>query len=74
MDDVAASELGQKYPLAVTTWTNAWERFVPFLAFPPALRRMVYATNTIESLNLSAGQSHEEPHPVPRDEAVVKLL
>ena len=74
MDDVAASELGQKYPLAVTTWTNAWERFVPFLAFPPALRRVIYATNTIESLNYQLGKVTKNRTQFPRDEAVVKLL
>ena len=51
LDEFAASELGQKYPSAVATWTNAWDRFTPFLAFPPALRRVIYTTNAIESLN-----------------------
>lgn len=46
-----ASALGQKYPAAVATWRNAWDRFIPFLAFPPALRKIVYTTNAIESLN-----------------------
>jgi putative transposase len=34
------SELGRKYPAAVATWTNAWERFIPFLAFPPEVRKI----------------------------------
>lgn len=46
-----ASALAQKYPTAVQTWRNAWGRFIPFLAFPPALRKVVYTTNAIESLN-----------------------
>ena len=46
-----ASEWGRKYPSAVKTFTDAWERFTPFLAFPPELRRVIYTTNSIESLN-----------------------
>ena len=45
-----ASELGRKNPHTVATFENAWERFTPFLAFPPMLRRVIY-TNSIESLN-----------------------
>lgn len=50
-EDFAAGEPGRKYPAAVKTWENAWERFIPFLAFPPALRKVIYTTNAIESLN-----------------------
>src|SRR5256885_2724650 len=49
--DFAASELGRRYPAAVQTWEHAWERFIPFLAFPPELRKIIYTTNAIESLN-----------------------
>ena len=53
----ADSNLGQKYPAAVSSWENAWERFTPFLAFGPALRKVIYTTNNIESLNYSGGRS-----------------
>src|SRR5690606_30683811 len=49
LDDFEASELGQKYPSAVATWRNSWERFTPFLEFPPELRKVIYTTNAIES-------------------------
>ena len=45
------SAWGRKYPAAVTTWARAWDRFTPFLAFGPALRKVIYTTNSIESLN-----------------------
>jgi hypothetical protein len=45
------SELGRKNPHTVAVFENAWERFTPFLAFPPMLRRVIYTTNSIESLN-----------------------
>jgi putative transposase len=38
------SALGKKYPSAVATWENAWERFTPFLAFGPAVRKVIYTT------------------------------
>jgi hypothetical protein len=43
----ADSTLGVKYPAAVRTWEHAWERFTPFLAFGPALRKLIYTTNSI---------------------------
>ena len=47
----ADSDLGARYPAAVATWQAAWERFIPFLEFPPELRKIIYTTNSIESLN-----------------------
>jgi putative transposase len=47
----ADSELGQKYPAGVAVWENAWQRFIPFLAFPEPVRKVIYTTNSIESLN-----------------------
>ncbi|MEI2697688.1 MAG: transposase [Microthrixaceae bacterium] len=37
------------YPAMITSWENAWDEFVPFLDFPPELRKVVYTTNAIES-------------------------
>lgn len=51
LEAFAASPLGSKYPSTIKAFRDAWERFVPFLAFPPALRRVIYTTNAIESLN-----------------------
>jgi putative transposase len=47
----ADSTLGKKYPAALASWENAWDRFTPFLALGPALRKIIYTTNSIESLN-----------------------
>jgi putative transposase len=49
--DFAAGELGQRYPAAVRTWQAAWSEFTPYLAFPPEIRKVVYSTNLIESIN-----------------------
>ena len=42
-----------KYPMISASWIENWERIVPFLAFPPDVRRAIYTTNTIEALNRS---------------------
>lgn len=65
---------GGKYPHAVSTWRAAWERFTPFLAFPPELRRVIYTTNAIESLNYQLRKIIKNRGHFPNDTAVVKLL
>jgi putative transposase len=69
-----ASEWGRKYPNTVKTFEDAWERFTPFLAFPPALRRVIYTTNSIESLNYQLRKITKNRGQFPNDQAVVKLL
>ena len=69
-----ASDLGAKYPSAVKAFRDAWVRFVPFLAFPPALRRVIYTTNAIESLNYQLRKVTKNRGHFPNDAAVVKLL
>ena len=70
----ADSELGKRYPAAVSTWENAWERFIPFLAFPPELRKIIYTTNSIESFNYQLRKIIKNRGHFPNDDAVVKLL
>lgn len=70
----ADSNWGKKYPAAVKTWSAAWERFIPFLAFPPEVRRIIYTTNSIESLNYQMRKIIKNRGHFPNDDAVVKLL
>ena len=58
----------------VATFEDAWERFTPFLAFPPELRRVIYTTNSIESLNYQLRKIIKNRGHFPNDDAVVKLL
>lgn len=69
-----ATPLGRKYPSTVKAFRDAWERFTPFLAFPPALRRVIYTTNSIESLNYQLRKVTKNRGHFPNDAAVVKLL
>ena len=70
----ADSDLGRKYPATVATWENAWERFIPFLAFPPEVRKIIYTTNAIESLNYQLRKIIKNRGHFPNDDAVIKLL
>ena len=70
----ADSNLGKKYPAAVASWENAWERFTPVLAFGPALRKVIYTTNSIESLNYQLRKIIKNRGHFPSDTAAIKLL
>lgn len=50
MDDFEL-EYGDRYPAIVDLWRRNWERFTPFLAFDTAIRKVIYTTSAIESLN-----------------------
>jgi len=74
LTDFSESDMGVKYPQTVTTWERAWERFTPFLDFPPMLRRVIYTTNSIESLNYQLRKVSKNRGHFPSDDAVIKLL
>jgi putative transposase len=70
----AASPWGRKYPQAARVWEEAWDAFTPFLAFTPAVRKLLYTTNSIESLNYQLRKVTKARGHFPTDDAVVKLL
>jgi putative transposase len=72
--ELAESDLGRRHKAAIAVWERAWERFTPFLAFPPELRKVIYTTNTIESLNYQLRKVIKNRGHFPTDDAVVKLL
>jgi putative transposase len=72
--EFADSSLGNKYQACVRTWQDAWERFIPFLAFPEPVRKIIYTTNAIESLNYQLRKIIKNRGHFPNDDAVVKLL
>ncbi|WP_426516393.1 IS256 family transposase [Diaminobutyricibacter sp. McL0618] len=74
LEAFAASELGKANPNTIRVFTDAWDRFTPFLAFPPMLRRVIYTTNSIESLNYQLRKVIKNRGHFPSDDAVVKLL
>ncbi|MEO3781629.1 IS256 family transposase [Micromonospora sp. B11E3] len=70
----ADSPLGKRYPAAVAVWERAWDRFTPFLAFPPEIRKIIYTTNAIESFNYQIRKVIKNRGHFPTDDAVVKLI
>jgi hypothetical protein len=68
----AASPWGRKYPQAVRVWEDAWDAFTPFLAFSPAVRKLLYTTNAIESLSYQLRKVTKARGHFPSDDAVVK--
>ncbi len=74
LEEFSASELGKRYPSAVKSFQDAWDKFTPFLAFPPELRRVIYTTNAIESLNYQLRKITKNRGHFPNDAAAVKLL
>jgi transposase-like protein len=70
----SASELGRKYPQAARVWEDSREAFTPFLAFSPPVRKLLYTTNSIESLNYQLRKVTKARGHFPGDDAVVRLL
>ena len=74
LDLFEGSAWGKKYPATVRVWRDAWERFIPFLEFPPEVRKIIYTTNSSESLNYQLRKIIKNRGHFPNDDAVVKLL
>lgn len=65
---------GARYPAIVALWRNSWERFIPFLAFHPAIRKIIYTTNAIESLNYQLRKVTKTKGHFPTEDAVLKIF
>ena len=65
---------GQKFPTVVAAWRRAWDRVLPFFAFPPAVRRVIYTTYAIESINARLRKIIKTRGHFPSDDAATKLI
>ena len=74
LDDFEAGEWGQKFPTVVMAWRRAWSHVIPFFAFPPAVRRVIYTTNAIESVNAQLRKIIKTRGHFPSDDAASKLI
>lgn len=63
-----------RYPAVAPAWRRAWEHVVPMFAFPPAIRKLIYTTNALESLHRSLRKIIKTRGSFPSDEAASKLL
>lgn len=65
---------GGRYPMIGELWRRHWERFIPFFAFPEAIRRIIYTTNSIEAVNRQLRKIIKNRGHFPTDDAALKLL
>jgi putative transposase len=65
---------GARYPMIIELWRNHWERFTPFFAFPEAIRRIIYTTNSIEAVNRQLRKIIKTRGHFPTEDAALKLL
>ena len=65
---------GSKYPSVAPAWRRAWAEVVPFFAFSPAIRRLIYTTNAIESLNRVIRKTLKTKSSFPTEDAATKLI
>jgi putative transposase len=64
----------QRYPAIVRLWRAHWAEFIPFLAFPPEVRRVIYTTNLIESMNARLRKVTRNRGQFPSEQAALKVL
>ncbi len=72
--EVFAEKWDKKYPLIAKSWRNNWSRIEPMFQFPAEIRRAIYTTNVIESLNMSLRKITKTRAAFPSEEAAFKLL
>ena len=65
---------GQKFPTVVASWCRAWSNVIPFFAFPPEVRRVIYTTNAIESVNARLRKIIKTRGHFHSDDAAAKLI
>ena len=65
---------GLKFPMVVASWRRAWTQVIPFFAFPPEVRRLIYTTNALESVHAQLRKIIKTRGHFPTDEAATKLI
>jgi putative transposase len=74
LEDFDGGEWGAKYPAIAQAWRRKWEQVIPFFAFAPAVRKIMYTTNAIESLHSQVRKSVRSHGHFPSDKAASKLI
>lgn len=72
--DAFEAEWGTRYRAVVRLWRGNWDNIIPFFQFPPEIRKVVYTTNAIESLNMSLRKLTRNRRIFPNDEAAIKAM
>ena len=74
LSDFDAGPWGRKYPAIAQSWRRNWEAVIPFFVFPEEVRKIIYTTNAIESLNASVRKAVRNKGHFPSDQAATKLI
>ena len=74
LDDFERSPWGEKFPTVAAAWRRAWTHVIPFFAFPPEIRRLIYTTNALESVHAQLRKIIKTRGHFPNDDAATKLL
>ncbi len=74
LDEFESGPWGQKFPTVVGAWRRVWDKVIPFYAFPPEVRRVIYTTNAIESVNARLRKILKTRGHFPTDDAATKLI
>ena len=74
LDAFEAGEWGRKFPTVVSAWRRARAQVIPFFTFPPEIRRVIYTTNAIESVNARLRKIIKTRGHFPSDDAASKLI
>ena len=72
--DTFAAKWDVKYPMISKSWKSNWEKVIPFLAYPEDIRRVIYTTNAIESLNMTLRKVIKNRGSFPTDDAARKII
>ena len=74
LDGFAAGPWGTRFPTVVASWRRAWAQVVPFFAFPPDIRRVLYTTNALENVNRQLRKTLKTRGQFPTDDAATQLI
>jgi transposase-like protein len=74
LDEFERGPWGRRFPTVVASWRRAWAHVIPFFAFPPEIRRVIYTTNALESLNARVRKIIKTRGHFPNDDAATKLI
>jgi putative transposase len=69
-----AEKWDKQYPTISRSWLNHWQRVIPFFAFPPEIRKAIYTTNAIESMNMTLRKVIKNHRTCPTDESALKVV
>ncbi len=74
LDAFGQAAWGQRFPTVAASWRRVWDKVIPFFAFPPEVRRVIYTTHAIESVNARLRKIIKTRRHFPSDDAATKLI